>query len=324
LFYGNNPWHYYLTQALPIVATTALPFALHGIYISWRTPSAFRHSRTLALLVAGTLAVYSATGHKEWRFIHPLLPILHVFAAKSLVDLYDRHTKRLASDDETEEPTPPPSSPLPIRRRHLVLLLLNAPPALYVMLLHGAAQVSVVHHLRAREDLRSVGFLMPCHSTPWQSHLHREDLEENIWALGCEPPLRYVFVFCPLGLETDVPVCRGENIATYRDQTRVFYDDPIAYLRRRFPRRVDRHFPPSPQPTTPPGQLPVSWSHSWPSHFVLFGALLDIKGVRELLEETGYREDTRFINGFEEDEKRRGGVQLWRWDASFETRFVTS
>ena len=31
-----------------------------------------------------------------------------------------------------------------------------------------------------------------------------------------------------------------------------------------------------------------------------------------------------WMSGFEEDEKRRGGVQLWRWDASFETRFVTS
>lgn len=26
-------------------------------------------------------------------------------------------------------------------------------------------------------ELRSVGFLMPCHSTPWQSHLHRAELE---------------------------------------------------------------------------------------------------------------------------------------------------
>ncbi|KAH7107666.1 Alg9-like mannosyltransferase family-domain-containing protein [Auriculariales sp. MPI-PUGE-AT-0066] len=302
LFYGNNPWHYYLSQGLPIVTTTALPFTLHGMYTAFQRPSPFSHSRRLMIIVAGTLAVYSVAGHKEWRFIHPLLPVLHVFAAKSLVDLHDRHLKR-ASDDEPKHDREPL---LPVRRRYIWLLLLNIPPSLYVMLLHGAAQISVVHHLRTRQDLRSVGFLMPCHSTPWQSHLHRQDLEGQIWALGCEPPLR------------------GENLTTYRDQTRVFYDDPVVYLRKHFPRRVDKHFPPSPLPSTPPGRAPVSWSHSWPSHLVLFGALLEMPEVKTLLTETGYREDVRFVNGFEEDEKRRGGIQLWRWNATFETRFVTS
>ena len=31
LFYGSNPWHFYVTQALPILCTTALPFVLHGV-----------------------------------------------------------------------------------------------------------------------------------------------------------------------------------------------------------------------------------------------------------------------------------------------------
>ena len=32
LFYGMNAWHYYLTQAVPILCTTALPFTMHGIW----------------------------------------------------------------------------------------------------------------------------------------------------------------------------------------------------------------------------------------------------------------------------------------------------
>jgi hypothetical protein len=35
---------------------------------------------------------------------------------------------------------------------------------------------------------------MPCHSTPWQSHLHKPHLasngsQERLWMLTCEPPL---------------------------------------------------------------------------------------------------------------------------------------
>jgi phosphatidylinositol glycan class B len=46
----------------------------------------------------------------------------------------------------------------------------------------------VIAHLRATAPLSSsVLFLMPCHSTPHQSHLHREDV--NLRFLTCEPNL---------------------------------------------------------------------------------------------------------------------------------------
>lgn len=298
LFYGGNPWHYYVTQAVPIMCTTTLPYVVHGLHTLLRVPrSTYGHERTLASLVAWTIAVYSLAGHKEWRFIHPVLPILHVFAARSFKDLTTVKDEKI--DDETT------------RRGkhgfHKYLVLLSIPAMIYVMCYHGRAQVSVIADLRHRPGLRSVGFLMPCHSTPWQSHLHRPDLEGHIWALGCEPPLR------------------GEKLANYRDQTRVFYDAPAAYLRQRFPRRVDTAFPPSPQPTTPAGQAAVSWKHTWPSHLVMFRALLAEDGVRALLLEMGYRETERYFNGWEEDPKRRGGVQLWHWDeAAFQQRFAHS
>jgi len=52
------------------------------------------------------------------------------------------------------------------------------------------------------ERIESIGFIMPCHSTPWQSHLHSKELEMDrmaegnasgeggrIWFIGCEPPI---------------------------------------------------------------------------------------------------------------------------------------
>jgi GPI mannosyltransferase 3 len=182
-FYGVNQWHYYFTQALPILCTTTLPFVLHGAYGLWRSrdPAA----RMMIGLVIWTIGVYSLSTHKEWRFLHPLLPLMHICAAKSLVDLHASHVSGK-------------QSAIPIRRSHIALLALNIPAIMYVLLLHGRAQISVMHHLRGlpSTELDSLGVLAPCHSTPWQAYLHRPNLVEpgQLWAIGCEPPLGYGFI----------------------------------------------------------------------------------------------------------------------------------
>src|SRR5277367_3954342 len=38
VFYGRNDWHYYLSQGYPLLLTTALPFALLGLYQSLFPP----------------------------------------------------------------------------------------------------------------------------------------------------------------------------------------------------------------------------------------------------------------------------------------------
>src|SRR5260370_42571362 len=51
LFYGQCPWHYYLTQGLPILCTTSLPFVVQGIYATFRPVGAFpRHRLALRCL----------------------------------------------------------------------------------------------------------------------------------------------------------------------------------------------------------------------------------------------------------------------------------
>lgn len=177
LFYGSAPWHYYLTQAFPLLAGPILPFVLQGAYLAFMESS--RQRRLLLYTVIWTSAVYSCVGHKEWRFLHPLVPIMHLLAARSLISLYDRSNSRYS----------PRNTGLSIKRTHLVLLaLLSIAPSLYVMRWHSSAQIGVLSYLRDRSDteLRSIGFLMPCHSTPAQSHLHRPI---PVWHLSCEPPL---------------------------------------------------------------------------------------------------------------------------------------
>ncbi|KAL6305282.1 glycosyltransferase family 22 protein [Sparassis latifolia] len=292
LFYGSSPWHYYFTQAIPILCTTALPFVAHGAWlISGFSGSA---SQTLLGLLAWTIGVYSLAGHKEWRFIHPLLPVMHIMASKSLVDSFDAAKPRSGADNAH-------SVTLPIRGRHLSLLLLALPAIAYVSLFHSRAQIGVMDHLRSlpTQDVLSVGFLMPCHSTPWQAYLHRPELAipGMLWALGCEPPLL------------------GEDVSVYKDQTDIFYDSPATYFRTYFPSAVDPTFPPSSFPcTTPASDISESerWSHEWPQHVVIFGALLDMPEVRGLLEGFGYAESWR-MGGWEADVRRRGGVRIWRY-----------
>ncbi|PVF98864.1 hypothetical protein CPB86DRAFT_704237 [Serendipita vermifera] len=311
LFYGGNPWHYYLTQAIPILLTTSLPSFVHGIYLTIRNnpnpPRNLRALRTLLNLVVWTLIIYSLAGHKEWRFIHPLLPMMHLFCTQSLLSLVPK--------------------PLNVPRVRSILLkpagfliLLPLPVILYTTFIHGRAQIAVIDHLRglSKEDLSSVGFLMPCHSTPWMAYLHRPELSAgHLWALGCEPPLGVT------------------NSSLYIDQSTAFHLSPADYVAEHFPLTVDPLFPDSPYPTTRPGSPIASipsgstnfrsthgfvdkWRHSWPERLIMFGVLPKVQSkahssFENLLKQKGYRRVWRTWNGFEEDEKRRGGVEVWKW-----------
>lgn len=195
LFYGSSPWHYYLSQAIPVLCTTSLPFVLHGAWLQLG-PSETASMGLVLPSIAWTVSIYSLTGHKEWRFIHPLLPLMQVLASKSLVYLYDQNRKsktKSVHQAKQEGAEASPERGLPVRKRHLLLLMLSIPAIVYTMRFHSRGQIDVMYYLRdlPASERKSIGFLMPCHSTPWQSYLHDPELGKSnkLWALGCEPPL---------------------------------------------------------------------------------------------------------------------------------------
>ncbi|VDB82731.1 unnamed protein product [Peniophora sp. CBMAI 1063] len=285
LFYGNAAWHYYTTQALPVLLGPALPFFVSGVW-SVIKEGDLRPKQALAFILWVTTA-YSFFGHKEWRFLHPVLPMMHVISAKYVVDSYHARTPAGLRQG------------IAIRPAHFIVLSTAIPLVFYASLFHSSAQISVMEYLRALPEsrLHSVGFLMPCHSTPGQSHLHKPSLE--VWALGCEPPL---------GLDVG-------TAKLYRDQTDVFFAEPLQYMDKHFPSTVNSSFPPSPLPTTPPGTTSSGiWVHEWPTHLVLFGALLHEEGVEYKLRDLGYNQVWHAGNGIEEDPRRRGGVRVWLWN----------
>ena len=161
--------------------------------------------------IVWVIGIYSLAGHKEWRFIHPVLPLLHIFAAKSLVDLAsnrprpcNRSGKRTRRNKQNQSRIGSSRTfihsrlDLPdIPNKILFFLFLSVPVSIYIVLLYCSAPISVLSYIRAipKEELgnSTVGYLMPCHSTPGHAYLHRKELAHGgMWALGCEPPLQYV------------------------------------------------------------------------------------------------------------------------------------
>lgn len=312
LFYSSSSWHYYLSQALPVLCSTSLPFVLYGMLLAVKKNE--KKLKVMLGCILWTLTAFSFVGHKEWRFLHPLLPMLHIFASRSLVELYHRSAKaEIKVSCEKRKYAVAKTFPLPIRTRDLCLLLLTIPASIYVVFFHCVGQIKVMSYLRSLppENLTSVGFLTPCHSTPWQTYLHRPELAApgRMWALGCEPPL---------GLQYP---------SDYKDQTDIFFEAPLEYMRTHFPSRVDTSYPPSPFASSVPnvtfvetlqmveqnsGSWDLGWRHEWPQYLVLFGTLLREQGVLDLFQDQGYEEVWKGGFEWEGEGQRRGAVRVWK------------
>lgn len=226
VFYGSNPWHYYLTQGYPLLLTTFIPFGLAGLYRSLQSTSSLSHKVLHQLSTTCFLVptVLSLIAHKEVRFIYPLLPPLNILAASPFTAFFL----------PTITPSPPTTyATLTPRRLLLVGLAISTLAlSLFTTTAHQVAPLSVLTYLRNEysthylsqppstsslqpaPSLMTVGFLMPCHSTPWRSHLVFPGIKA--WALGCEPPINL----------------DGEAKANYVDEADRFYADPIAFLQK--------------------------------------------------------------------------------------------
>ena len=307
VFYGTHPWHWYLTQGLPFMLTVALPWVFIGWYrvLTNRIQARDRDAtRCIALAAVWMVATYSLLSHKEFRFIQSVLPMLHICGALFLASEAPNSTN--ISDTIRSLP------------RYLrLLMLIQVPVAVYALAFHARGQVAimgVLHNLAQSTSVHSIGFLMPCHSTPWQSHLHTQHL-------GADSGNKVWFIECPPPGPRDGPM--------YWDQSDFFYYDPVTYILDRFPTHVDPEFPPDRDAVTKQSGVPAArasydlgWQHSWPSHLVMFGALLNTQGrnglsVKEVLSEKGYTELCRIWNTlFHPDRRRQGDIVVMKHNAA--------
>jgi GPI mannosyltransferase 3 len=323
VFYGRNRTDYYLTEGIPLLLTTALPFASWGLFqalrgkelkhsprksspsISSPTPELIHDATQRRVLVrlawasVFTTLSLSMISHKEVRFLYPLLPFLHVTAAGPLSVFL------------------PANGPLLRKVTVLFLLGVNVLIGGYVATVHQRGVIDVLAHLQHKHEARNgltasnqvassqianttVGFLMPCHSTPWRSHLIYPEL--SAWALTCEPPL-------------NVPLSER---STYLDEADEFYikPGPVSWLRGNMEStdtiksggsRSGQHW------MRQDPKFKAKYRRQWPQNLVFFGQLEDtLKGV---LGDTRYRECWRGFNShFHDDWRRTGDVIVWCLD----------
>ncbi|KAI8050246.1 Alg9-like mannosyltransferase family-domain-containing protein [Syncephalis plumigaleata] len=268
VFYGQHPWHWYATQGVPVVLTTFLPLTIYGI----RKASAATH-RTAAYASLWLLSIYSLLAHKEFRFIYPIVPIGIVYAAYGA--RYWWHSSRLQSSRQW-------------RMLFIIgILLPNVILSVLFVSYHQRGVLDVMDWLRHQpaDKLSSIGYLMPCHSTPYWSRLHRR---VPMWFITCEPP------------------ASASVMDTYKSEEDVFYADPVAFLDTRLMSIDQSSMPEEPVSTT---ELDTMGDQRWwPSHLLLFNVLLPV--VNKTLEAHGYHECNRFFNSFFHDDERRTGDVL--------------
>ncbi|KAH6579090.1 hypothetical protein BASA60_003402 [Batrachochytrium salamandrivorans] len=79
LFYGRHPFHWYFTQGLPVVLLTLLPATIWGV-LHTRCAS----ERECFWMCAWTVCCLSLQGHKEFRFLLPIISPLLVYAGHGI------------------------------------------------------------------------------------------------------------------------------------------------------------------------------------------------------------------------------------------------
>lgn len=319
VFYGNNDWHYYLSQGYPLLLTTALPFALIGIYHALSASDSFSHAGLshitksmlyeMAVVSLVVPAALSLIAHKEVRFIYPLLPALHILAAPSISTFFGP-----AVTKTTTHPKLGPPHRIMKRVVFGILLFLNVTIAIYTTTIHNSGLIHLTDYLRHQYETyythpssatnMTVGFLMPCHSTPWRSHMQypasRFQPGIEAWALTCEPPLH---------------LSPAEK-AAYLDEADQFYADPGIWLKK----HMSRHAPVRPRHRTLPhrqlsqyhphydevypGKLPRK---EWPDYLVFFEQLESVMRTNLRGGTAGYTECARFFNTHWHDDWRRQG-----------------
>ncbi|KAI5742098.1 hypothetical protein M8J77_003107 [Diaphorina citri] len=186
--YSTQPWFWYLTAGIPSVLGAMTPaFYSYMMRTVWQRKC--HHALLFATLV-WTLLVYSCIGHKEFRFLLSLWPIMILYTSLEVFSWLK-------------------STPQGLIYSFLAFcILIESGLLVYLSLFHQVGVLNVMSHLREGNRSQGVLFLMPCHSTPLYSHLHR-----NITTrfLTCEPNL-------------SVPS------SNYQDEADVFYSNPQYWL----------------------------------------------------------------------------------------------
>ncbi|XP_037933585.1 GPI mannosyltransferase 3 isoform X2 [Teleopsis dalmanni] len=201
-FYGSHPWHWYFTIGLPsVLGIITLPF-LFAVIETVRRSETYPVRKNLLLTIAISLVAFSFIEHKEFRFVTSLLPLCLYITADTLTRWSYNASRKM------------------LWFIALLIVFGNAIPAWYLSTIHQKGPIEVMSKLQeVAADYRdennhraNILFLMPCHSTPFYSHIHQN---VTMRFLTCEPNLK--------------------DEKNYKDEADQFYESPVHWLRSHIP-----------------------------------------------------------------------------------------
>lgn len=268
-FYGVSRIDFYLFQAIPILLLNYLPFFVYGIFTtSW---SQFKG------LMLFYIGIFTLISHKEFRFIYPLMPILLFYTAHGLVSLSRKVTDKI------------------MKAIIFSIMSMSIILGVYFTRYHEVGEIKITDILHTlgekNEDPISVGFLTPCHSTPFQSHIHIPSEQANIWFLTCDPPLTS-------------NLKPGFTVEEYLDESDYFYGDPVEFLKVNLPTIID---PKSPI------DFESYWPHQWPNYIVIFEDLWQDESIKNILQSSYIIVEQLWNAPFHWDSRRRGDLILLKY-----------
>ena len=217
--YGTHPWYWYLIAGLPAICGLSLPLVLISIRqsVTGTSTTTTTTTRPLWIIICSYTVLHSCSAHKEFRFLLPILPLLHIVSASAAVSVVQGKRKRLLWLGG-------------------VYVVVNLIAVLYLGVLHQAGPVAIqrglVQHVAMSTSTTSprtvtVHYWMSCHSTPLYSHLHHQRTATTMmtttllleaWYLDCSPS------------------CRMHPPAGGGCESDAFQSDPRAFVRNKYMR----------------------------------------------------------------------------------------
>lgn len=284
-FYGVSRLDFYFLQAIPILMLTLLPFLLIGLYNY--NKKIYKDLNKLIIVSIIYLIIFSMIQHKEFRFIYPIKPILLIISSMGIIKL----SKSI--------------NQLNFKLIVISIILINSFLGFYFTQYHESGVIEITRFLRNEikevnsiRDLDSpieIGFLTPCHSTPFQSHFHLDPSIADIWFLTCEPPLHLQDI---------------SELKYYRDESDLFYDDPIKFIDENFP-DINSN---SKWTDLQIEDYNISkYPHNWPDYLVIFQHMESFMIENYIELGKNYIEYKRLFNSrFHWDHRRTGDLIIYK------------
>lgn len=190
VLYGTHTWYWYITDGLIVMILPYAILTLGGIYYS------YNHNYQLygIIIVCWMIALYSMSPHKEYRFVLNCVPLCCMYTG---IDMYTavQHYHAHYKQSDTY-----PYNRCNIKVRFICIIVLNILIALYFSCIHQSGTINVMYYLNDYitqhyteynnnlSESVAIDMLMPCHSTPSYTYLHRTDnITIQLNQLDCSP-----------------------------------------------------------------------------------------------------------------------------------------